>query len=162
VQTRVLLPLMIVAFGLFLVSLVGVVLRHRRFTEALKAELALRRELLDKLSSVEELRAYLDTTSARRLTELLEPSPSESYRRIVRAVTSGCVSLVVGLALFAFLIFVRAVGGPWPGAPLHLFMGAVISTTAGIALLSSAGLSYRLLKRWNLLEPQRNLTSRSS
>jgi hypothetical protein len=154
VSTRVLLPLMIVALGVFLVSLVSAVLRHRRFTEALRTELALRRELLDKLSSAEELRTYLDATSARGLLDLIEPSPRESYRRIVRALASGCVLLVVGLALFAFLAFVRAVGGPWPGAPLHLFLGAVISTTAGLALLASAGLSYRLLKRWKLLEPQ--------
>jgi hypothetical protein len=162
VPTRVLLPVVVIVLGWFLVSLVSSVLRHRRFVDALRAEVALRHKLLDKLSSAEELRTYLEATSAHRLLSLLEPGPRESYRRIVRALAGGCVSLVIGLALFALLAFVRTVGGPWPGAPLHLFIGAVVGTTAGLALLVSAGLSYRLLKRWRLLEPEPNPTSQSS
>ena len=88
------------------------VLRHRRYREALRAEIALRQRLLDKLGSVEELRAYLESAAARQLPDLLQPSAAEAYHRIIRFTVSGAVLVVIGLASFGVVLWTLRVGSP--------------------------------------------------
>ena len=152
----------VLAFGAFLTSLLSAVLRHRRHCEALRAEIALRQRLLDKLGSVEELRAYLDSAAARHLSDLLQPSAEESYHRIIRSTVSGAVLVVLGLASFGVVLWTSRVGSPWPGARLLFFFGGAIPLTAGLAFLVSAAVSYRLMRAWNLLPMSRKIPTTSS
>jgi hypothetical protein len=152
----------VLALGAFLTSLLSTVLRHRRYREALRAEIALRQRLLDKLGSIEELRAYLDSAAAAQLSDLLQPSADESYRRIIRFTVIGAVLLVVGLCSFCVVLWTMRVGSPWPGARLLFFFGGAIPATAGLALVVSAAVSYRMMKAWNLLPPMSRATHTTS
>lgn len=151
--------LSVAAFGVFAHRLVTAVLQHRLHRAALKAEIELRQRLIDRLDGPEDFREFLEL---RPLTAVAAPDAEDAYRRIVRSTVAGCVLLIVAVACVGLLALFRAVGSPWMGAPLLFTFTAAGAATGAVALLTAAGISYRLLRGWNLLPPAHRTSVASS
>jgi hypothetical protein len=72
------------------------------------------------------------------------------HERILRAVQTGIVLVVLGAALF---VFVKWVTLEYP-IPENLGFLATVSTAIGVGLLLSSFVSYRLSRKMGLLDDQ--------
>ena len=149
-NSTILFVLSVIAFAAFLRSLVVAVFRHRLHREALRAEIQLRQKVIERLESPNEFRSFLEL---RPLTAVVAPDAEDAYRRIVRSTVTGCVLMLVAVACSGVMILTRFVGSPWMGSGLLFTFGGIITATAGAAFLAAAGISYRMLRGWNLLPP---------
>jgi hypothetical protein len=149
-NSAIVFVLSVIAFAAFLRSLVVAVFRYRLHREALRAEIQLRHKVIERLESPDEFRSFLELHP---LTAVVAPDAEDAYRRIVRSTVTGSVLMLVAIACGGVMILTRYVGSPWMGSPLLLTFGGIITATAGAAFLAAAGISYRMLRGWNLLPP---------
>jgi hypothetical protein len=109
-----------------------------RRTELLKARMDLQLKLLDKISSSDDLRGFLESPAVR---DLLEAHPraerSEVRRRALDSLVPGCVLTCVGL------VFVVT------GRDAVRFFGTV-GLTIGVGFLLAAFLASRLVRSWDV------------
>ncbi len=112
---------------------------RRRTSELLKAQVDLQLKLLDKISSSDDLREFLESAAVR---DLLEAHPraerSEVRRRVLDSLVPGCVLTCVGL------VFVVT------GRDAVRFFGTV-GLTIGVGFLLAAFLASRLARSWEVL-----------
>jgi Flp pilus assembly protein TadB len=111
---------------------------RRRKSELLKAQVDLQLKLLDKISSSDDLRGFLQSAVVR---DLLEAHPraerSEVRRRALDSLVPGCVLTCVGL------VFVVT------GRDAVRFFGT-LGLTIGVGFLVAAFLTWRLDRFWNV------------
>jgi membrane protein implicated in regulation of membrane protease activity len=111
---------------------------RRRKSESLKAQVDLHLKLLDKISSRDDLREFLESATVR---DLLEAHPraerSEVRRRALDSLVPGCVLTGVGL------VFVVT------GRDAVRFFGTV-GLTIGVGFLLAAFLASRLVRSWDV------------
>jgi hypothetical protein len=155
-NSTILFVLSVLAFAAFLRSLVVAVFRHRLHREALRAEIQLRAKVIERLESPAEFRSFLEL---RPLMAVVATDAEDAYRRIVHSTVTGCVLTLVAIACGGVMILTRFVGSPWMGAALLFTFGGIITATAGAAFLAAAGISYRMLRGWNLLPTNRPSTA---
>jgi hypothetical protein len=110
---------------------------RRRQQLRLAAEFQTR--LLERIGSAREFGEFLSTESGARFLDAIAVDRHAVQTGILRALQSGIVALVVGIA-----IFVLARGKSYEEG---LLIVATISAALGAGLLLAAGLSYRLSKR---------------
>jgi hypothetical protein len=106
-------------------------------------------KLLDRISSAQELGAFLSSEGGARILASLSPARAAGtpQTRILRALQAGLVLLALGAGLFLY-IALRPL--PVEGEDA-VAMIATISTALGVGLLGAAGASYRLSKHMGLL-----------
>src|SRR5436309_12718623 len=116
---------------------------HRRWLRATKTQTDAHSKLLDRLTSNEELLAYIQTPAAQRFLESapfpLDPRPraiGAPIGRILWSVQAGVVLAVVGAGVWV----VRNNGIAELAAPLKLDGALAISLAVGLAL--SAAVAY--------------------
>jgi len=107
-------------------------------------------KLLDRIGSVSELGAFLNTDAGARFLKGLTRvnDAAVPHARILRAVQSGAVlaTLAIGLYLYGWLT------PTIPGGLTNVINGvATIFFALGIGFLAAAALSYRLSQRMGLL-----------
>ena len=106
-------------------------------------------KLLDKIGSVNELGAFLNTEAGARflkgLTTMSEPVGP--HTRILRAIQSGAVFATLGVALYLYGWMTPTIRGEVTNAVNAV---ATIFFGIGIGFLVSATLSYRLSKELGL------------
>ena len=110
-------------------------------------------KLLDRIGSVNELGAFLNTeTGARFLKGLTTVNESEvgPQARILRAVQTGAVLATLGTGLYLYGWLTPGVRGEVTNS---INAVATIFFGIGVGFLGSAALSYRLSKRMGLLAP---------
>jgi hypothetical protein len=110
-------------------------------------------KLLDRISSVNELGAFLNTEAgARFLKGLTTVNESEigPHARILRAVQTGAVLATLGTGLYLYGWLTPGVRGEVTNS---INAVATIFFGIGVGFLGSAALSYRLSKRMGLLAP---------
>jgi hypothetical protein len=119
-------------------------------------------KLLDRIGSVNELGAFLNTEAgARFLKGLTTVNESEvgPQARILRAVQTGAVLATLGAALYLYGWLTPGVRGEVTNS---INAVATIFFGIGVGFLGSAALSYRLSKQMGLLEQRRHESAEST
>jgi hypothetical protein len=108
--------------------------------------------LLERIGSAHEFGEFLATEGGAKFVASLAVEKGRSpHARILTAVQSGLVLLVLGVGIF---IFVAEVELGYP-APENLAFAATVATAIGIGLLLSSLASYVLSRRMGLLNGDR-------
>lgn len=121
-------------------------LYFRRRQERIQAELEVRRRMIDKFASADELTAFLASEGGRSFLEDLSTGTANHADRILASVQRGAVLTLLGLGSWLLVAW----------NPQDLEAAGILGTLAvavGLGYLVSAGASYRLSKRWGLLPP---------
>jgi hypothetical protein len=138
-----------------LVWLVRTILEQRRWTRLSKIQADVHSKLMDRLTSNEELLAYVQTPSGRRFLES-GPSPLQQeppraiaapFSRILWSVQLGIVMLIVG----AGLLFVSE--QTLEEAREFFFIFGTLTVALGAGFTVSAAASYVLSRRLGLVQP---------
>ena len=126
--------------------------RENSHKDDLQAETV--RRLIDKLGTGQEVMAYLESESGRKLLDTIStPAPrANPRRRIISALSVGAVFCCLGFGLLVLSAL-------FPDAEEALG-GAVMVLALGSGFLAAGGVSYRLSKSWGLLEPGETPTAR--
>jgi hypothetical protein len=154
---------MIVLTGLL--TLLGVVtwliksaIDHRRWLRQSKIQTEAHNKLFDRLTSNEDLLAYIQTPAGRRFLESA-PLQTEGYAvptgapvtRILWSVQAGAVASMIGFGfLFVSSRFASDTSGFAEASPALFLVGCVI-TAAGIGFVLSAVAAFLLSRRLGLL-----------
>lgn len=154
---------MVVLTGLL--ALLGVIawliksaIDHRRWLRQSKLQADAHNKLFDRLTSNDDLLAYIQTPVGRRFLESA-PLQTEGYAapagapvaRILWSVQAGAVASMVGLGfLFVSSRFAEDTLGFAEASPALFLVGCVISA-AGIGFVLSAAAAYLLSRRLGLL-----------
>ena len=109
-------------------------------------------KLLDRITTVNELGAFLNTEAGARFMESMTSEAAGPHVRILRATQSGVVLSVLGLALFIWNWSSPTISGDAANA---FYAVATIVLALGIGFLLSATLSFRLSKQMGLLDADR-------
>ena len=153
--------MMVVLTGLM--ALLGVVawliksaIDHRRWLRQSRIQTEAHNKLFDRLTSNDDLLAYIQTPVGRRFLESA-PLQAEGYApgapvaRILWSVQAGAVASMIGLGfLFVSSRFAEDTLGFAEASPALFLVGCVISA-AGIGFVLSAAAAYLLSRRLGLL-----------
>jgi hypothetical protein len=133
------------------------VIEHRRWLRVSKTQTETHTKLLDRLTSNEDLMAYMQSPAGRRFLEAapipLTPGPkalSAPLGRILWSVQAGCVIAFAG----AGLMYASRRFGASPTfteIELPLFLMGATTLAIGAGFVVSAGISYGLSRRLGLL-----------
>ena len=143
-----------VLLGVFLALgwLVRTALDHRRWQRVAKVQVETHTKLLDRMTSSEDLRAYMESSAGRQFLESApirldgRPSPlAAPVSRILWSVQVGVVAVCAGIALQ----FVARGAIDDVAQPLRVL--GVLVTAIGVGFLLSAGISYALSHKLGLL-----------
>jgi len=108
-----------------------------------KQQTEIRKALIEKFGSSQDLAQIVQTLDGKRLLADLSTGGGSPLQSVLGSVHKGIVALLVGLgALFV---------GALCNQPPAIFLGAIFAC-AGLALLISAGVTYRLSKSWGLIQ----------
>jgi hypothetical protein len=112
-------------------------------------------KLLDRVASGQDLAAVMDSEGGSRLLTMLSDGNNGTPQgRILRALQSGIVLLIVGVGLFGYAFLSPTI--PLEGFEITTMLGT-LSVSLGIGLLLAAGASFALSKRFGVRhEPSRN------
>ena len=106
---------------------------------------------MDRIGSAREFGEFLNTDGSGRFLDVISTEKGGSaHTRILRAVQTGIVLTVLGVALFTF---VKMVSLPY-GVPENLLFLATVTTAIGAGLLISSFVSYRLSRKLGLIDEQ--------
>jgi hypothetical protein len=134
--------------------LARLIVDHRRWLRASKTQTDAHSKLLDRLTSNEDLLAYIQTPAARHFLESAPIAFDSRPRsigapvgRILWSIQAGVVLAVLGVGLWLVKnnVIAELIG------PLNLVATLAISLGVGFAL--SAAVAYMLSHRLGLLEP---------
>ena len=110
-------------------------------------------KLLDRLSSARDFADFLNTEGGVRfLNSLSGGGPRAPQTRIVRAIVSGIVLLVLGLSMFLFVWFNPTM---WSDAQSGVNFVATIAVALGIGLILASGVAYVLSSRMGLFDDRK-------
>lgn len=118
-------------------------LYSRRRQERVRAELEVRRRMLEKFGNGEELTAFLASEGGRKFLEDLSTEHASHADKILASVKRGTILTLLGIGLWLLVGWERDL------EPLGVF--GTISLAIGLGYLGSAAVSYRFSKRWGLL-----------
>jgi hypothetical protein len=143
-----------VAFFVTVGWLARLIVDHRRWLRATKTQTEVHAKLFDRLTSNEELLAYIQTPSGQRFLQSASVTLDSSSRaigapisRILWSVQAGIVLAVVGIGLwFAKSNAVEELTGP-------LNIVAILIVALGVGFAISAAVAYAMSQRLGLLEP---------
>lgn len=145
----------LLGFGLGLAWLVRTVLDHRRWQRVSKVQVETHTKILDRLTSSDDLRAYIESPAGRQFLESAPialdgstPPIAAPVNRILWSVQVGVVALFAGIALV--LVGKTAPMGVQDGQPLAV-LGTLLSAI-GAGFLVSAAVSYVLSRHLGLLQ----------
>jgi ABC-type multidrug transport system fused ATPase/permease subunit len=155
-QPTHLFPLILaIAFGA-IVTVFWLIFSTFRRVKLARMQSELHSKLIDKIGSSQEFLTYLDSDAGKRLVASisLDPPRREPYSRILRSVHTGVILLALGIAFLTLgTHFTKADDGFFFDS-FFFFGGLAVALGAGF--LISAGVSYRLSKKFGLLDRERN------
>ena len=102
----------------------------------------LRKRLLDKFSSGQELTEFLATPQGQNFLKDQEASAAQRSPkgRIISSIGAGIVLLLLGAAFIGLMYQKHS----------FVFPGTIL-TALGVGILVAAAISYRLYKKWNMI-----------
>jgi hypothetical protein len=124
-----------------------VIATNVRLTKLGRAQAEMQSNLLEKLGSSQELLAFLQTDTGRRLMETTPPpEPRRNpIGRILTSVQAGIILTALGGAFFA-------TSGAYFGTRASFQVLGFVGVCLGAGFLVSAGATYILSKSWGLLD----------
>src|SRR5688572_27818818 len=140
----------------FLAWLLKTFIDHRRWVHVSKVQTEAHNKLLDRLTSHDDLLAYIQTPAGRRFLEaapVIEAGPSMMNAPIGRVLWSAQIGMVLAFAGLG-LNFVSTRVLPDLAPPL--FVMGVLALSLGVGFVVSAVMAYVLSRRFGLLEPRPN------
>lgn len=141
--------------GGFLVWLVKTVIDHRRWLRLTKTQTEVHSKLFDRLSSNEDLLAYIQTPSGRRFLEGAGASPAiQAQPRPLGAPVARILWAVqVGIVILAGALGVLIVSGRViEEVAQPLFAIATIGISLGLGFIVSSGVAYIVSRSMGLIE----------
>jgi hypothetical protein len=123
------------------------ILDHRRSTRTMQAQVDLQRQLIEKMSSSEDLLAYLQSDAGQRLASSVALDRGNPLMRVLGAVQAGIILVVVGGAL----ILMRGLEGLGSDAVHGFVFLGTLAVAVGAGFLLSSAATYALSKRWGLV-----------
>ncbi len=141
--------------GGFLVWLVRTVIDHRRWLRLTKTQTEVHSKLFDRLSSNEDLLAYIQTSSGRRFLEGAGASPAlpAQPRPLGAPVSRILWAVQVGIVILAGALGVLVVSGRViEEVAQPLFAIATIGISLGLGFIVSSGVAYVVSRSMGLIE----------
>ncbi|MBM3810594.1 MAG: hypothetical protein FJW20_03045 [Acidimicrobiia bacterium] len=124
-----------------------VIANNLRRAKAARYRAEVQNKMLDRFGNTQELLAYLQTEAGKQFLEGAETEPAPNpLSRILRALQSGAILLLLGLSL----LFLIATQSDPDARQALLFIGTPV-TSIGLGFLAAGALSYRLSSQWGLL-----------
>ena len=128
--------------------IIWVIATNIRITKLGRAQAEMQANLLEKLGSSQELLAFLQTETGRRLLEAAPPSPEPRRNPLGRILTSmqaGIILAAMGGAFFA-------TSGAYFGITASFQILGFLGVCLGAGFLVSAAATYILSRSWGLLD----------
>jgi hypothetical protein len=128
--------------------IIWVIATNVRMTKLGRAQAQMQAGLLEKLGSSQELLAFVQTETGRRLLEAAPPVPEPRRSptgRILTSVQAGIILTALGGAFFA-------TSGAYFGTAASFQVLGFVGVCLGGGFLVSAAATYILSKSWGLLE----------
>jgi hypothetical protein len=135
---------------LWVVRMFAVGMRRRRELDVLSR---FHDKLLDRFSTGEELKELMESEAADKLYQSITGARGGAHQRILLALQAGLVLSLLGLAL-AFA------GWFLPDDEGLFTVFGVLFVGLGLGFLLASGVTYRLSKKWGLLNPTDGLPQR--
>ncbi len=136
----------------FFVWVVRTIVDHRRWLRLSKTQVEVHTKVLDRMSSHDDLLAYIQSPSGRRFLDSIPietggaPLPSDAaLARVVWSLQAGIVLCAVGLGFWALGRNVLAEAGP------GLSIISTLALALGLGFSASAGASYVISTRHGLI-----------
>jgi len=141
----------IMVFG-GIVAVFWVVFSTIRRLKVARMQSEVHKHLIEKVSSSQELLTFLDSESGKELVASIgiEQPSREPHGRILNSVQAGVILVCVSIAFLLVGVNVAEVA---EGFKITGALGLAL----GIGFLISAGLSYRLSKKFGLLDSERSM-----
>jgi hypothetical protein len=139
------------AIALALSVLIRALVSHRRWLRATKLQSDVHGKLLERLTSNQELMAYMDSPAGKQFLMAMPPAdlnpgqPAAPLSRILLSVQIGMVLVAAGIGM----LFVRSIVPEYLQAPVVL---GVMGIAIGVGFILAAASSYILSKRLGLLD----------
>jgi hypothetical protein len=134
-------PETLVPIAVFTMVVLIIWIAHLGRKNAIQQKAELRRHLLDKFNSGQDLSQFLATSQGQSFLQELEISQraGSAKHRILGSITAGILLLGLGIGFLALLRYES-----------DLIFPAVILIALGVAFLVAAGVSYWLSKKWGI------------
>ena len=140
----------VMVFG-SVVAVFWVVFSTIRRLKVARAQAEIHAKLIEKIGSNPEFLTFLDSESGKHLVASIameQPPRRDPYSRILTSVQAGVILVLVGIAPLITGIYY-----PTAAAGFRILGGLAVAL--GVGFLISAGLSYRLSKKFGLLDRER-------
>lgn len=142
----IVLPIMFAAMAWVIGKVVGA-FKHRA---QIKAQTEFHNKLLEKFGTGEEFAAYLKSEAGKNFFDQMTVELISPLSKILNSVRIGVVLTLLGLGVGIF-----TPQFPGPDVSNIIFLFGVICTAIGIGFLISSAISYRLVKVWGLVNPNK-------
>jgi hypothetical protein len=109
-------------------------------------ETAIRKALIEKFGSAQDLGAFLQSPGGQRFVSDLFSGPSSPARSVLGSIQKGVIILLVGLTVIGIGVY------SWEHAIIAI--GALLASL-GVGFLASAAITHRLSRKWGLLDGPR-------
>lgn len=119
-------------------------LYSRRRQERVRAELEIRRRMLEKFGSAEDLTSFLASEGGRKFLEDLSTEHASHADKILTSMKRAAILTLLGVGLWLLVAW-----QPRDLEPLGVF--GTIALAVGLGYGASAAIAYRFSKRWGLL-----------
>ncbi|WP_396624110.1 hypothetical protein [Luteitalea sp.] len=132
--------------------LIRTALDHRRWQRVSRTQVETHTKLLDRMTSSEELRSYMESPAGRRFLESAPIALDGQSSPIAAPVSRILWSLQVGVVVLALGIALQAVSrGVAADAAQPLRVLGILATATGVGFIVSAGLAYVLSRHLGLI-----------
>lgn len=128
--------------------IIWVIATNIRMTKLGRVQAEMQASLIERLGSSQELLAFLQTETGKRLLEAAPPSPEPRRNPISRILTSVQVGIILTALGGAFF----ATSGAYFGTRASFQVLGFVGVCLGGGFLVSAAATYILSKSWGLLE----------
>jgi hypothetical protein len=137
-----------------IIWLVKTVIEQRRWNRQSKVQTEIHTKLFDRMSSNEDLLAYIQTPAGRRFLEAGPLMPAQTSRPVGAPISRILWSVQVGIVIVAAALGVLFVSGRViEEVAQPLFAIASIGISLGIGFVISSGVAYVLSRNMGLIEP---------
>jgi hypothetical protein len=137
-----------------LIWLIKTVIEQRRWNRQSKVQTEIHTKLFDRMSSNEDLLAYIQTPAGRRFLEAGPLMQTQAARPVGAPISRILWSVQVGIVIVAAALGVLFVSGRViEEVAQPLFAIAAIGISLGIGFVISSGVSYVLSRNMGLIDP---------
>jgi hypothetical protein len=108
----------------------------------MERDTAIRKALIEKFGSAQDLGAFLQSPGGQRFVSDLFAGPSSPARSLLGSIQKGVILLILGIAVIVVGFY---------SEPGIVAIGALLASL-GLGFLISAAITHRLSKKWGLLD----------